>query len=264
MQNYIIAHPALSDAGTVTGGTTAAGLGVGNLQDPQPGHFARFTNLSSAYVEVNLGAAASINFAGLLYGSWRSSATAQVRGASSQANLTAAPSYDSGSISATTGTQRMEKHHLLHSFASSSNQWWRIDISDVGNPDNWIEAGVLVIAFAWQVSMNPSYGASPLGVEDTGIVDEAIGGQLWPLERPKRRVSQFTLDHMTKTEMYDNAFPLGWDRGLTKPIVVVPDLDDAPQVQRETIYGLMSALSPMVNSDYGVWQTRIGVREMIA
>jgi hypothetical protein len=265
MQNYLITHPGLSDAGTVTGGTTANGLGVTNLQNPQPGSVARFTDLGDVYIEIDLGSAMAINFAGLLFGSWQSSAEFQVRGAGSPEALTTLPVYDSGTGGrATTGTPRMTTHHLLHSFTASSNRYWRIDISDAGNPDTWIDIGVLVLAIAWQVSMNPAFGAAPLGVEDPGIVDQAIGGQLWPHQRPKRRVGQFTLDHMSKDEIYNNAFPLEWDRGVTKPILVVPDLDDSAHVQRETIYGLMSGLSPAVHPDYGIWQKRIAIREMIA
>lgn len=110
MGNCILASPALSDAATITGSTAASGAPLSYLQRMQPGEVWQSSSLSSVYMEADLGSAKEIDLVALLFNNATSEGLWRIRAATSQANLTAAPTYDSGQALSLDGSTQHASH----------------------------------------------------------------------------------------------------------------------------------------------------------
>ena len=266
MGNIIIADSALSDAATLTAGSEAAGMPVGNLQTFQPSEKWRATNLAAAYVEADLGAAQPLDLIALLYTNTTSAATWRIRGATTQANLTAAPGYDSGAITAwpQSGLDDWDFVHVFKWLGASPQtfRWWRVDLTDAANPDGHLQAGRLYLSDAWQPARNLQYGWS-IGFADDSIKRRATGGQSWVTARGKRRVLDFTLGFLSEAEMYDNAFDIDRRRGEHADVLAIRDPDDTAHVHRQMVYGLIDGLKPIVNPNFNLFEKSYRIEEAL-
>lgn len=167
-------------------------------------------------------------------------ATWRVRAADTQANLTAAPGYDSGTLTAwsQSGLGDWPFVHLLHWIGSTQRfRWWRFDVEDADNADGYFQAGRLILADAWQSSRGFDYGRGT-GFMDPSSVAVAAGGQLWPQRREPRRSESFNIPLLPEDEFYGRVFPLDLTRGAARPVLMMTDPDSA-WLQSQTIYGLM-------------------------
>lgn len=272
MGNPVIATPALSDAATLTASSAPATLPVSNLQGEQPGVVWRALDPAASWVEVDLGAASAINLVALLHHNLGSAATWRIRAAATQGDLTAAPGYDSTAITAWP-TAGLEDWGTVNSVlwlaaAPQSFRWWRIDLADAANPAGFLEAGRLYIADAWQPSRNLEYGWSTAW-QDPSEFALALGGQEYAVERRRRRLIQFTIPIVAESqaaaeaEAYGKAFELQRLRGLSGDVLAIRDPDNAAQLQRQTIYGRMAELRPIVNTAFNIFTTRFAFREML-
>ncbi len=267
MADVTFATSELSDAGTLTTGNEVGTLPAVNLQDPQPTKKWRTSGLSSMYVVVDLGSAKAINLVALIATNLSSGANWQIRGATSEANLTAAPGYNSTSVSAWPGTGKPggwtdQLFSLLWLTTAQTYRWWRIDVTDSGNGDGYIEAGRLIIDAAWQ----PTIGLSPnWGVQwvDPGPREMSIGGNIYPTQRTHHRVIELALDFNDQTAMMANAFELQRKRGASKDVFVLVDPAGTTDLHRTSIYGLFSNLQPLVNTAFDIFSQIVTVEEMV-
>lgn len=95
MGNPIIGVP-ISDSATLTGSGAAAGAPYTNLQRMMPGKVYSTSGGAPYYIEMDLASAMEWNAAFLGFHTASSTALWRVRAATSQANLTASPGFDSG------------------------------------------------------------------------------------------------------------------------------------------------------------------------
>lgn len=262
--NILIAHPELSDAGAVTASSANSSFPVTNLQTIQPSTAWRSTTLTSVYLEVDLGASYALNFVALIRTNATSSAQWRIRLASTQAGLTAGPSYDSGTIDQwpETGLDDLDFTNAFNYSASmGSARWARIDFTDAANPDGYFQAGRIYVSNAWVPTRNFSYGWG-IGFEDDSVIDITDGGNLLPTIKGKRRVQPFELNFSSEAEMMGYAFEYDRMRGKSGDIIVARDLDgDYPH--KTTVYGLNTELQPIINQSYGVFAKRYQITEMI-
>ena len=189
-----------------------------------------------------------------------------MRAATSQANLTASPGYDSTSVSVwpTTGLEDWPfVHGILWLGASPQTfRWWRVDYADAGNADGVLEAGRLIIAKAWQPTRNRRFGMSFTFI-DPSPRRAARGGQLHVLPLERRRRLDFGLALLSETEVMENAFELQRLRGLGKDVLVIPDPTKTAQQARQAIYGLLPELSPISDPRFNNYEVRFAVEEML-
>lgn len=268
MANLILAMPTISDPATMAAvGSEAAGMEAVNLFKKQPSDLWRATDLGNIWFEVDLGSAQAIRLIALLFTNATSAATIRVRGATSQANLTAAPGYDSTAVShwPTTGLDNWEKTHAILWLSSAQTyQWWRIDVVDAANPDGYYQAGRLYLANPYQPSVNIQYGWG-VGFIDGSPTSEATDGQLYIDERKKYRVLNFTLDFESESDMYgDNtAFDIDLRRGSSRDVLCIVDPEKTARLMDWSIYGRMQGLRPIVNNRFDLYMKPYTIREMI-
>lgn len=264
MARIKICSPERSDAATLTASQEVAGMVVSNLQSLPPTDVWRTADIAGAYVVADLGAAYAIDVVGMLYTNATSAATARVRGADTEANLTAAPGYDSGTVNhrPVDASALWGRSPFLHfPTTAQSYRWWRVDIADAANGDGYYQAGRLYLSSAWVPSVNAQYGWDMVFVDAAGI-DRVAGGAGIPREVGRFRQMRFNLDFLEEAEIYDNAFRLDRLRGTAKDVLVVMDSDDTARLLDQTIYGVLRGLRPIVNTAFSVFQKGYVIEEL--
>lgn len=268
MGHTVIANPSIINAATVTAGSALASMPVSNLLSKQPKRCWRSDDLGSLYLVIDLLTAQSINLIALLFHNASTAATWRLRGATSEANLTAAPSYDSGSVNMWDGGWPTDQYplHSIKWFGDSPEtyQYWRIDISDAANSDNYFQAGRLYIDNAWQL---PAYKNIEFGWDvhfiDPSSKARSKGGQLNAETMQSWREIVLPINWQTEDEMYNNLFELQRRQGTTGDVFVMRDPDATTHLLRQSIYGAMKQLPPITNLQAQVFRSRLLIEEML-
>lgn len=277
MQNMVLATPVLSDAATLSASATAGSLPVSNLQEMDIQKVWRATDASAAFLVIDLGAAKEINLIALLGHSGSSRSYARVRGAANEADLTADPDYDSGNLpmrshqSGYDGTWAsgvadeeygaLDKNMFLKWLGTDTEtlRWLRIDLVDPNA--SYIDVGRLYVAKAWQPETNMDYSLAEGFIDDSPTA-RTVGGVLAPVERKKRRWSEFTLSFATQDEIYDNAFEIERLRGSTKDVLYIHDPTATNHLQRRSIYGSMKGMQPIINHAFSLFSKSFRIEEI--
>lgn len=270
MENLAIADTGLVDAATLSAGSQLGSMPVGNLQKIQPLDRWRTDDLANAYLIADLGAAETINLIALLYHNLSSAATWRVRAAASETDLTAAPAYDSGSVNAWHNDWPADQsplHSRIWLGASTETyQWWRVDISDSGNPDTYVEAGRLLIDNAWQLPQlkNIEYGWGMTFV-DPSEHSRSRGGQDYSNKLNKYRRLDCSLNFLDEDEMYDNYYEIQRKRGASQDVFVMRDPAAGKHLLRQSLYGKMKSLSQQTIShqQHRIFRARLVVEEIL-
>ena len=268
MGRVVIATGTLFDAAALTGlGTIAGALPVTNLQNAQLGTVTRWTSLAGMGVEIDLGSAKAINLIAALSHNGTSAATWRIRGATSQANLTASPGYDSGTISMWPVTGKPSLTGYLSSLkflaAAQTFRWWRIDFTDAANPDGYLDVGRVYVDAAFQPSRNLSYGWRILPI-DPSIKLETLGGQSFVTARPIKRMLSMRLPALTENEAMGKVLALQRALGIQRDALAIRDPDATTWLQEQMIYGRLQNLSGVTNTRFNIYETTFEVEEILA
>lgn len=283
-QSMLIAFRNYVDDGSLSGGAWTAGLPRANLATRQPSMLARTNSVvaDDTQVTLDIGEARPVAFVGLLRhnlsqsGQWRIT----VSDDPSFATL----KHDSGMVDIwpaitpfgiglwgefqwggkldplLVGTYGIDGFHVLP--ASVRGRYVRIELSDTANAAGYLEAGRLVVAPAWQPSVNLQYGWSIEQVDDSRSV-KSRGGQTYVDQRPKYRRLTFTLDHLEADEMFGNAYELERLKGKGGDVLVVLDPEDSKHRHRHSVYGLLAQTTPVSNAYAGRFAKEFVVEELI-
>lgn len=286
MANTILmTHEAIELEGTVISGGTAASssMALENVLTVQPSEFARFVSdvAATTYFIINtaLGAVGGERSIAVFvgYSNVSARATIRLRVASSEANTTASPLYDTGvvnfwhdtSVGPFTTTTYVKPfprggHHLFVIDAADADvdmRWWRIDIDDEGeNTDGWVQVGVINIGEVFAAT-NPinngwSFGAAPIWVGQT-----AMGGQKYRRSVAAPGVVEATWQ-MTSQAEANRLHNIVRNNAESKAMLCVIDADDDTGIMNNLAWGHMTATQPIAVPHYGLWQTTIRVEEM--
>lgn len=255
MANGILASPAVSDAATLTASQEVESLPGTNLLTPQPIEVWRTTDIAGASVELDLdliqpaGTAHPIRLVWLGYTNATSAATWQVRAASTQGDLTAAPGYDSGSLTQwpTTGLETWGRRMAFLLISTTQLfRWWRVDVADAGNPDGYFEAGRLILADPWEWSpnMDPGWG---IQIRDASPIERSLGGTAFGQPGGQWRDFSFVLRHLSESDAFGQALALDRLRGATRPVLACPDPANTVRLMDQVVYGLLSQRSAVAH-----------------
>jgi len=264
VSNIIIATPRLSDNSILTVDSEKLNFEVANLQTFQPSKVWRDESGVSTLVS-DLGSIKAINVISLLYSNASSVATWRIRIANTLLGLTSSPTYDSGVISFWPSASlefwdRISGYHILDTVVNG--QFVQIDLSDPTNSKGYFQAGRICIDAAWQPTKNISYQWQ-ISVKDDSTNKMTHGGNIVVNSLGKRRVLEFTLGFLNEDEMFDYAFALDRERGQSKPVLVIPNPANMDRIHDQAVYGVMTELSPIINTRYSIFEKRYSVEEAI-
>lgn len=268
MGNLVIANSTIIDAAEITAGSESLSMPATNVQNPQPSKRWRTDGLSDMYLEIDLGSALAINLIAALYHTGTQAATWRIRAATSQGDLTADPDYDSTAIDMWEDDWPADQSplHAIHWLGDTPQtyRWWRVDFIDAGNPDDYIEVGRLYIDAAWQLpdNKNISYGWG-LQFVDPSPAHRSKGGQHYVEALDSWRTLQAAVDWLDEDQMYDNLYELQRRRGHRDDVLVIRDPDATTHLLRQSVYGRMAQIQPIVHAKAQVFRTRILVEEML-
>lgn len=286
MSNILLAWQNRTDAGTLSGGSWLASLPLVNLQNRLVQKVARSTNaaLASTKFDIDLGSQQSINVLALVV--HNISTSGQVRIAGDDAADFVTPLYQSawidvwpsgmipqnlleweednfwlGTLSqqARAGYQSPFIHELP---TSQFARYWRVEISDAGNSDGYVQVGRLFISSAWRTAINYDLGAG-LGYADPSPVEASLSGAEYFDVRSKKREFGFTLSGLSATDAYDRVLQLQRIAGITSEVLQVPDAADTARLPARAFVGRLAQISPIVERGIDRFSANFSIKEMI-
>lgn len=186
---------------------------------------------------------------GPLYTNARDGDTVRLRVATSEANLTASPTYDSGTIDVWPGTGDLSHwlktlgyvHSRLTVPAASqvSAAWGRIDFDYTGNSDGFVEVGGLGIDTMHQPDKGHQVGWRYLPATRAIFINEtAIGGQARGQGSEKRSVG-FELQYQTEADIWGQIDAMFRSIGNRLPVLVVLRESENTYPMNYIYYGYM-------------------------
>lgn len=286
MSNLVFAGaPNRADEATLAAGSAQPTLPVANLKDRQIVKPWRTTTTApaSTWVTANFGTPQTIGVAALIRHNFSQGSTWRVRLGYDPTFAT--HSYDSGWLDVWPHLEEfgalpwgvfqwgglvprevaaqitLSAYHLLPQPIVA--QHLRIDISDAGNPDGFLQAGRLLAGPAYKPSRDMLYGWS-IGFEDPSTVSKSRGGQTWIDVQERFRVLRFTLSNLNESEAFGNIFDYLFRRkGVAGDVLVIPRTDRPNQFHNQAIYGRLRTLEPITNPYFESYETSFEVEELL-
>lgn len=275
MQNMLLATAVLSDQATLKGTTAAGDLSLSNLKTKSLKQVYRAPDASSVYIVSDLGSAAKVDLVALIGHCGSSRSYVRVRGAAVEADLTTSPDFDSGDLpfrSHQTGYNStwaagvedeeqgaLDKNMFVHFFEEQELRFWRFDISDPNG--TYLDIGRLYIAKAWQPDTNMEYGVT-LGHIDPSRDIRTRSGDFVSVDLEMYRYTDFRIGFASETEMFDGAFEIERMVGKHKDVLFIYDPDVNVNLQKRSMYGVMRALQPIINSTYSIYEKTFRIEEI--
>lgn len=287
MANTIIAYGNQIDGAALSGGSWAAGLPLGNLQDRRIAKVARSAapNASSTTFDADLGEARLLRVLGLIGHNFSTDARYRIQFSND-------PDFAPSSILEDTGEK--EVWPIVYPAGSlpwGSPSWWtgkysaadtagynasvvcaldagvaaryiRVSIFDEANPAGYIQIGRVFVANGWQPVRNIVYGAS-LGWESRTAVHEADSGAEYFDVRRSARVARFGLEAMTEDEALSYVFEIQRTMGVSGELLFIWDPDDSAHALRRQFLCRLRTLSPIENPGPNRWRSPFEVKELL-
>lgn len=286
MSNMFLAWQNRTDEGSLSGGSWSASLPLTNMQNRQVQKVSRTTDTATASTQftINLGAAKAIGVVALVV--HNIGVSGQVRITASDTPGFVSTLYDSGwqlawpygvipqslleweddnfwfgtlSSQARAGYQ---SPYILKLASVQNLRYWRVEISDPGNTDGYIQIGRLFMARGWTPSVNYAYGAS-LGYQDPTPVDMSLSGAEYFDMRSKYRVMNFNLQYVTNTEAYSYALELQRLAGVSGEVLVVPDPDTASTQPIRSFVGRLRQIGAVSQPQPTAFSVNFEVKELL-
>lgn len=263
-----VLSPRLSSAGTLTASSELTTLPATNLQGTQPSKVWRTSTLTSVFLTLDFGAATDVDTLALVRPNFTSAATWRLRLATSQANLTAAPGYDSGSPSVWPATGKptesgwLQHTCLLRIGSTKTYRWARLDLTDAANTDAYFEAGALLLGLA----VSPTYNVGKGWEFGKSAVDAvAMGpyGRTVVEERDGPRVLAIPLKEMLKADAMGGLGAFLRERKASKPFLICVLPDETTYLHVATQYGLQVGDLAIQQPYYNTYAATFKHRELL-
>ena len=284
MANSLTVYRNYADSGTLSSGTWSSTLPLSNLADRQLSKTARSQSLSTTATQFGLdfGSIETVKFVGALRhnltqdGQWRIRLSTASDFATTEHDTgwqDIWPSiipfgvglwgeyYWGGKVDpAEASTYGIAAYEVIASPVRV--RYMRIELDDAANPDGYLEAGRLIVAPAWEPTINLQYNWSLEQVDESRIV-RSRGGQAYVDSKPKFRRLKFTLSDLQRDEMLGNAYELERLKGKGGDVLIMVDPDDAQHIHRQTVYGHLADTSAITNPYSTRFSKEFTIEELI-
>lgn len=216
--------------------TTAS---AANLASNEAACVWRSAGLTDTYVVVECNQ--PVDTIALMFGNLRPTDTVRIRAAPTQNGTTTAPTYDSGTFPASTGTpSSVYTSKTVHSLpAATTTQFWRIDISAPAHPDGYVEMSSLVMGKKVQLGQGIGWDAVKF-VTDNSL---AAAGPNYTTYQEYPRVTgwRVSCDFIPDALWYNSIEPLLVRAGKTMPLLFVPKPYRPDLFTSDVVYGQITS-----------------------
>lgn len=228
--------------GAMSASASAAGLGPDQLQNPHGATSTSWTTptgTTSAWVQLDAGAAVTWGMFGLFNSNLTSSATVRWRVGSDSTFATS--TYDSGVLSGTVATGYRQSVHFPPT--TQTARYLRLDLADAGNPENCLRVAQLYAGPVVRPQRNLGFeSAFAREVETPTLVTR--GGQQYPTFRFARRSWRVVLSSLASSDVWSvtQALQIAAQDGSNVLFVPFPA---GANVSQEAVFGIVSGASPV-------------------
>ena len=266
MPNALLGWVNLALSGTLTAGSQAAGLGIGNLKQERGAASTAWqtaagalTPPAGAYFDLDSGDRGSVwNALGLFRTNL--TADAQIEWYVGDTAGGADPQWYSGLIPA--DVARGYGQSVTVPPPGTTGRWLHCNIYDPGNPDGFINIPLAFGGPCWQPALNLGLGSA---VGRDGLVTETVtrGGQEFPTSLWQRRRWDLEFVGIRDAEVWPYVMELDAYARSGGNVLLIPQPGGA-QIARETVFGRFQAsgpvTTPLSSLDARAWRGTITER----
>lgn len=262
---------------TLTSSPLWGGSLLSAAQDEQLWTFCRLSLLGTPYLQADLGQVREIALFAIIKTNFSFKGRYRVRAANSVAALTGVPLYDSGWVSANPAVSgygveiwgefewgevdavpvlgKFNQNHYHPFTQKTSARYVRVDFEDIGNPfypdDPYLQFAELWISNAYQPSMNTSYGAEVLPVDETAFKKAPSGVRHYDTRIVRMRTIQFAFELLPKRELMTQLLgPVFMKEGIVGKIIAILEPTQPDTFYYSAVYG---NLKDIPASQYSYW-----------
>lgn len=275
MSNALFLSSRWIDGAVVTASSEEGLLTANHVQTPRPEQVWRATGDTAEWLAWDFGEDVIVEALALVAHNLSATATLRLRLAASEADVTAAPGFDSTVTSAWPYTGKPDEldwqsyFSLLLAANGTGYRYGRLDIADASNADGYVQAGRLFVGPAFvpdiNVDMNPSI--SLISPDEAGRT--AFGHTYGDNRGPAARAFQLPMSAVDEDEMGDELFELQRYCGLAKDFAFCLDPAATTRFHRYSMQARFASLNtftaqPAWNA-FGIqmWQTTLAIEEML-
>lgn len=227
-------------AGTWSADTEVATLPASNLKDGNRNRVHRTTGLAAPnWWKVDLGSAKAIGAVAFVGSNLRAGKTVTIKGHTADAWST--PDFSTTFTSWTSDVGVMVKFLA----ATQTFRWWRFESDDTGNPDGYLQTGVIIPSPVVALTRAPR--AFRWGVVDPSLVGYAPGGTPHRSERPDFVLVEFDQGFTAESLVFGDLQTALREAGLHKDLVLslFPDGPSGDDLAKAVnLYGAFVDLPP--------------------
>lgn len=285
MGSLLLLYEPKSDAAAFSWGQWTAGLPLSNLASQRLRKVARSLNADPEATRFRVTLPASQSFRALVLGPMNVTTAYQYRIRSYSEGF-AAVVYDSDWIKPFEGSgggpldrewedpffwMGIEPYDdpdrgiwLIHIFPEATEgRLWSVEIDDQYNTDGYIEIGRLFMPSAWAPSINYALGNNGLGFRNNALSSAALSGakQFWRRLNPRQ--FRCVLDQLSDAEAYGSAYRFMQRVGFDGEVFVIPDPDDATNIQKRSFLGTVLEMDPLSQAVLGCAGAGFQIEEII-
>jgi hypothetical protein len=275
MKNITILSPTLSDVAVFGASSQVSTLPVANLQTMDPKKKWR-AMVTAAAITIDAGAAGLAATGLALIGhNLTAAGTIRVR-AKATSDVTVAPTIDTTAKSAWPATGKPTDSYWNHYLSwlewanAAALRYWRIDLSDPGNPAGYLQAGRLMLGAYWRPSINFDYDGAPLAYAQKDIQVLTDYGQTFTDRRTRSAPRLVALKHtsLDRREVLDGIAEIQRLRGMWGDVACLLDADETTDFHRYSLQGVFSTpqahnLVPYYTTNGEMWTATHNLREVI-
>ena len=206
------------DDGSVSGGSWETAYPLTNIKTRYLYQRARSTDdlASSSTMVIDTGENQNIGVVALIRTNLTTNATVRIYGYT-DAGLTAL-TYDSTALPVYDGGE------WAHHFTPTAARYFKIVISNPGNPDGYIELGRVFIGWRFMPEVCTDWGLN-ITVESKTAVLEALAGPEYFDSRPNRRIVTGQWSWLTQAEAHDVYLSILREQDVEKEVYLMMDTD---------------------------------------
>lgn len=266
MPNALLGWVNLILSGSLTAGSQAANLGIGNLRQERGAASTAWqtaggvlTAPGGAAFDLDSGAASSV-WNALVLARTNLTADAQIRWSVGDQPDGATPTWTSGLIPAGVARGYGQTVHVPP--VGTRGRYLRCEINDPGNPDGFINVPLAYCGPCWQPALNLGWGSA---VGRDGLVTETVtrGGQEFPTSLWQRRRWDLEFVGIKDAEVWPFVMELDAMARAGGNVLLIPQ-PGGEQMARETVFGRFQAAglvtTPLSSLDARAWRATITER----